>query len=172
MRLHSLMRLQLCPVMMPSIFHLFSLSLYPSLTWRTHPKTQLLVSLSSKMTSSKALRFYFCLLNTGEAVSIQCFECRNLLNEVIQGWLPLKIPQAVFLLRCLCVVLLAIYNDFSSNLCFKLKTVNDTCLLYYGYCFPQKRAERKMSLLSMCAFHTFRGLDFFHYLIISVVILA
>lgn len=172
MRLHSLMRLQLCPVMMPSIFHLFSLSLYPSLTWRTHPKTQLSVSLSSKMASSRALKFYFCVPNTGEVVSIQCFECYDLLNEVIQGWLPLKIPQAVSLLRCLCCVLLTIYNDFSSNLCLKLKSVNGTCLLYYDHCFPQKRAERKMSLLSTCALHTFRGLAFFHYLIISVVILA
>lgn len=172
MRWHSLMRLQLCPVMMPSIFHLFSLSLYPSLTWRTHPKTQLLVSLSSKIASSKALKFYFCVLNTGEGVSVQCLECCDLLNEVIQWWLPLKIPQAIFLLRCLFPVLLTIYNGFSSNLCFKLKTVNDTCLLYYDHCFPQKRAERKMSLLSRCAFHTFCGLAFFHYLIISVVILA
>lgn len=172
MRLHSLMRLQLCPVMMPSIFHLFSLSLYPLLTWRTHPKTQLLVSLSSKMASSKALKFYFCVLNTGEVVSTQGFECCDPLNEVIQWWLPLKIPRVVFLLRCLCPVLLTMYNEFSSNLCYKLKTVNDTCLFYDDHCFPQKRAERKMSLLSTCAFHTFHGLAFFHYLIISVVILA
>lgn len=174
MRLHSLMRLQLCPVMMPSIFHLFSLSLYPSLTWRTHPKTLLLVSLNSKMWSSKALKFYFyfCVLNSGEVVSIQCFECCDPLNEVTQWWLPLKIPRAVFLLTCLCPVLLTIYNDFSSNLCFKLKTVNYSCLLYYDHCFPQKRSGTKMSLLSTCAFHTFRGLAFFHYLIISVVILA
>lgn len=115
MRLHSLMRLQLCPVMMPSIFHLFSLSLYPSLTWRTHPKTQLLVSLNSKMACSKALKFYFCALNTGEVVGIQCFECCDLLNEVIQWWFPLKMPWTVFLLRCICCVLLTIYNDFASN---------------------------------------------------------
>lgn len=75
-------------------------------------------------------------------------------------------------LRCLCPLLLTIYNSFPSNSCFKQEPVTDTCLLYYDYCFAQKRAEGKMSLLSTCAFHTFCGLAFFHYLIISVVMLA
>lgn len=128
-RLHSLMRLQLCSVMMPSIFHLFGLSLYPSRSWRTHPKTQLSVSLSSEMVNYKALKFYFCREYWGRQWAIQCFDCFDLLGEISQWWLPLKLPWAIILLSSLYPILLTMCNDFFANLCFKVKAVNDTCLL-------------------------------------------
>lgn len=140
------MRLQLCPVMMPSIFHLFSLILYPSLTWRTRPKTRLLVSQSRKMANSRALKFDFCVLNSGQVVSIGCFECCDLLIEVIQWWLPLKNTSGSFPVRMILPWFLTIYNNYSSDLCFKLKTVGDSCLLYCDRCFPPKKAERKNAL--------------------------
>lgn len=81
-------------------------------------------------------------------------------------------PQAILWLRCLYPIQLTIHTDFSAKLCFKLKTVHATCLLSYDHFFSTERVERKVSLLSTCIFHTFHGLACFHYLIISVVILA
>lgn len=140
------MRLQLCPVMMPSIFHLFSLILYPSLNWRTRPKTQLLVSQSRKITNSIALKFDFCVLNSGQVVSIGCLWVLWSLNWSHPVMVAIKNTSGNFPVKMILPCFLTKYNNYSSSLFFKLKTVGDSCLLYCDHCFPQKKAERKNAL--------------------------